>query len=319
MNFPVKVDGLEGLTLPDRPLHLAAGMFDGVHRGHQSVIQAAIATARKTGGIAGVLTFWPHPSAIFRPQEPVPQIMPPEVKVRVLRSLGVDLIIEQPFTPAFASIPAEEFVRHLKGKLPQLASIYVGDNWRFGKGRRGDVTLLKQLGREQNIDVVSAPRLTHTGEPISSTRIRHLLAEGEIATANSLLGYNYFTQAAVQEGKQLGRTLGFPTLNLPWSPPLEPRFGVYAIQASHPEAKNQPPIPGVANYGIRPTVNEASATKAPLLEVFLFTDTCPFTTGDEVLVEWVDFLRPEQRFADLEDLKAQIARDIVKARGVLKV
>lgn len=317
MDLPATVEGLEAVTLPrDRPLHLAIGMFDGVHRGHQSVIQNAREAARQSGGIAGVLTFWPHPSVLFRPDQAVPQIMPPELKKRVLRSLGIDLIIQQPFTPAFASIAAEDLVAYLKDQLPPLVSIYVGENWRFGRGRTGDVHLLANLGRALGIQVNSAPRLQHEGEAISSTRIRDCLARGDIACANALLGYTYFSESTIRPGQQLGRTLGFPTLNLPWSPPLKPRFGVYAVRASNPgngddDARNS--LPGIANYGVRPTV-DSSTDPQPLLEVFLLGDSCPFAPGDPVHVEWLRFLRPEQRFSGLDELKAQIARDVAAAK-----
>lgn len=318
MNLPATVDGLDQVTLPDnRPLHLAIGMFDGVHRGHQLVIRTATEAAAQSGGISGVLTFWPHPSALFRPDQAVPQIMSPELKKRVLRSLGIDLIIQQPFTPEFASIPAEEVLKHLKTRLPSLASVYVGENWRFGKGRAGDIHLLVKLGQSLGIKVNSAPRLKHEGEPISSTRIRSCLTKGEIAAANALFGYRYFSEGRIEEGKKLGRTLGFPTLNLPWTPPLKPRFGVYVVRVSSLDDDNvsTTPLSGVANYGVRPTV-ETAATPSPLLEIFLLEKTCPWTAGSRIHVEWIEFLRPEKRFSDTGELKLQIARDIEEARKI---
>ena len=320
MNLPATIDGLEEAALPnERPLHLAIGMFDGVHRGHQSVIRHAIQSARADHGLAAVLTFWPHPSVLFRPEQAVLQIMPPELKKQVLRSLGIDLVIQQPFTPAFASIPADALVAHLKTHLPSLVSIYVGENWRFGQGRTGDVQLLAQLGQALGVRVNSAPRLQHQGEAISSTRIRNCLTEGDMTSANDLLGYTYFSEGTIQKGQQLGRTLGFPTLNLPWSPPLKPRFGVYAVRVTDPadSTDHARPVSGVANYGVRPTVESLSNTPAPLLEVFLLGDRCPWQTGDRIHVEWLDFIRPEQRFAGIDDLKAQIARDVETARHVL--
>lgn len=314
MKFPEKVNGLEDLELPERELHMAIGMFDGVHRGHQSVIKNALDGARRRGGISGVLTFWPHPSYLFRPDQPVPQIMTPDLKEQVLLSLGVNLIVEQAFSAEFSSIPAEEFVLHLRRHLPPLHSIYIGENWRFGTGRKGDAALLKDLGRSAGIDVVSAPRLEYAGQPISSTRIRKCLTAGEIATANILLGYRYFSEGTVEEGKRLGRTLGFPTLNLPWSPQLKPRFGVYAVSVRGAgQDSGSEGFPGVANYGIRPTVG-STGEPHPLLEIFLLGDSCPFSTGDRLHVEWLEFLRPEKRFANVEELKTQIARDVEKAR-----
>lgn len=312
MNLPAKVQGLEDLQLPDRPVHLAIGMFDGVHLGHQSVIKGAVQAAAESGGIVAVLTFWPHPSALFSPDRPVPQITMPEFKEEVLRSLGVDLIIEQPFDPAFASIPAENFVIHLRRCLPRLVSIHIGENWRFGKGRKGNAPLLIELGRASGIHVVSALRLQREGEPISSTRIRDCLARGEIRLANTLFGYPYFSEGPVEEGKRLGRTIGFPTLNLAWDPQLKPRFGVYVVRVTRSGTGGES-FPGVANFGLRPTV-DSSERRKPLLEIFLLADTCPFTVGDRLRVEWLDFLRPEKHFSNIDDLKVQIGRDVEKAR-----
>lgn len=312
MNFPVKVTSLENLVLSDREIHLAIGMFDGVHLGHQKVIKNAINRARAVGGIAGVLTFWPHPSWLFLPENPVPQIVTSETKEAVLTSLGVDLIIEQPFNREFAAIPAEDFVRHLREKLPQLQGIYIGENWRFGKGRTGDASFLIKLGNDAGITVISEPQLQLNGDPISSTRIRTSLRNGDLKLVNELLGYNYFTQGIVRGGKELGRTIGFPTLNFPWPATLlQPKFGVYAVQVSD-SAKNGKTFPGVANFGLRPTVEKDP--RNPVLEVFITAPSCPFSAGDSLRVQWHHFLRPEKKFANLDELKAEIARDVETAR-----
>ncbi|MBL9216122.1 MAG: riboflavin biosynthesis protein RibF [Opitutaceae bacterium] len=295
--------GLENTALPPRPLHLAIGMFDGVHLGHQSVIESAIHSARRSGGLAGVLTFWPHPSAFFRPDHPTPQILAPEMKRRVLGGLGLDFLIEQPFTREFAAVEAAEFVPLLRHRLPQLAAVYVGDNWRFGRGRVGDVAFLVNAAPAAGLAVFSIPRLSHNGAPISSSRIRDLLATGAMAEANALLGYSYFAEGRVQPGRRLGRTIGFPTLNLAWEPPLRPRYGVYAVEVL---AAGQPPAPGVANYGLRPTVETAAVS--PLLEVHLLEPT-RLDQGDQMTVHWLHFLRPEAKFGSLEELRRQIARD----------
>jgi riboflavin kinase/FMN adenylyltransferase len=303
VNPAAQFDGLERAALPDRPLHLAIGMFDGVHLGHRAVIESAVQSARRSGGVAAVLTFWPHPSALFRPQEPARLIQDAATRARVLLTLGVDAVVTEPFTPALAGVTAEEFLPWLRQRLPRLTAIYVGENFRFGAGRRGDVAVLVSAARAAGLNVFSAPRVNLDGEPISSTRIRGLIEAGEIAAANTLLGYTYFSAGVVVPGKRLGRGLGFPTLNLAWSPGLRPRFGVYVVQVSG--AKSAAPLPGVANYGLRPTVEQASE---PRLETHLLGE-CPFDAGDEITVEWLRFVRPEQKFAGLGDLRAQIARD----------
>ena len=303
MNAPLQFQGLAGVALPPRPLHLAIGMFDGVHLGHQSVIAAALQAARRASGLAGVLTFWPHPSRIFRPENPTLQLMPPGMKRRVLASLGVDFLIEQDFTAEFARTTAPEFVAQLKRCLPALAAVYVGENFRFGRGREGDVSVLVAAAAAAGFTVCSAPRLHHNGAPISSSLVRELLASGAIEEASALLGYAYFAEGVVQAGNKLGRTLGFPTLNLPWEPELKPRFGVYAVTV---ESAKGGAITGVANYGVRPTVERAAMP--PLLEVHLL-ETSHLTERDRISVQWRHFLRPEAKFAGLDELRAQIGRD----------
>jgi riboflavin kinase / FMN adenylyltransferase len=295
-------------VLPSRPLHLAIGMFDGVHLGHHAVIEAAVHSARRSGGLAAVLTFWPHPSRLFRPEDPVRLIMTPDLKNRQLARLGVDLVISQPFTADYAGIEAVEFLPRLKAALPSLTTVYVGENWRFGRGRRGDIALLISEARQHGISVVSAQRINQNGEPISSTRIRAYLEEGRMEEANALLGYTYFAEGVVAPGKQLGRRLGFPTLNIEWQPDLRPRFGVYAVLVSG--ANSAKSYPAIANYGLRPTVENVTA---PRLEVHVLGD-CPFDAGDALTVEWLNFIRPESKFANVDELRTQIAADIDSAR-----
>jgi riboflavin kinase/FMN adenylyltransferase len=303
MNRSAQFDGIAEAKLPARSLHLAIGMFDGVHRGHRVVIEAAVQAARESGGISAVLTFTPHPSALFRPENPTRLMLPDAVKAQRVLGLGVDAVITQRFTPEIAGIEPADFLRWLRGHLPLLKAVYVGENWKFGKGRQGDVALLQQIAARSGISVFSAPRVNFSGEPISSTRIRAQLAAGDIEQANALLGYTYSSAATVAPGKRLGRTIGFPTLNLPWSPELRPRLGVYAVRVSG--SKSPMPLPAVANYGLRPTVEQSTE---PRLEVHVL-GPCSFGEGDAVDVEWLRFLRPEMKFASVEELRAQIARD----------
>jgi riboflavin kinase/FMN adenylyltransferase len=292
------------------PLHLAVGMFDGVHRGHQAVISRAVEAARASGGTAGVLTFWPHPSVVLRPASPTRVMQDPAAKAEVLRQLGVNLILSEPFSAGIADVEAGDFVAWLRARLPGLAGLYVGENFRFGRGRRGEVALLAQTGRAAGITVVVAPPVLWDGAPVSSTRIRALLAAGEMAAVASLLGRPYAARGPVVPGKRLGRTLGFPTLNLIWSPPAGPRFGVYAVRV---RGASGPAQPAVANYGLRPTVEQ---TTEPRLEVHVFGD-CPWTEGEVLSVEWEQFLRPEQAFPDVAALRRQILQDCAAARAAL--
>ncbi|HNC24485.1 MAG TPA: riboflavin biosynthesis protein RibF [Opitutaceae bacterium] len=307
MNPIQQFAGLEQAVLPPGPLHLAIGMFDGVHLGHRAVIEAAVQSARRSGGTAAVLTFHPHPSVLFRPAQPTRMIMDLANKARVLHRLGVEVMITQPFTPEFARVAALDFLPWLRQRAPRLAAVYVGENFRFGQGRVGDISLLVAEGRKQGLTIFSAPRVNFDGEPISSTRIRALLEAGEVAAANALLGYSYFAEGPVVAGKRMGRTIGFPTLNVAWAPDLRPRFGVYVVRVAG--AKAVTPLPGVANYGLRPTLEQAVQ---PLLEAHLLGE-CPFETGDAVTVKWLRFLRPERKFGGVDELRAQIARDRAEA------
>lgn len=302
MNEPRQFDGLEQADFPAKPLHLAIGMFDGVHLGHQSVIEAAVHSARRSEGIAAVLTFDPHPSALFRPEQPTLLIMTPGMKRAVLGRLGVDAVIQQTFNRDYAAIEAAQFLPKLKAWLPTLAAVYVGENWRFGRNRVGDVALLNESARSLGFSVFSAPRLNHNGSPISSSRIRELLIAGDMAGANALLGYSYFTEGVVERGRQLGRTIGFPTINLPWSPGLKPRLGVYAVQV---HTASGAVLNGVASYGVRPTVESAGL---PILEVHVLQPGAP-DYGEKITVHWLHFLRAEAKFGSLEILRDQIEKD----------
>lgn len=301
-------NSLENARPPPGPVHLAIGMFDGVHLGHQAVIGPAIESARRDGGSAGVLTFFPHPSRLFAPERATALILTPEVKRwLVLDRLGADFEIEEPFTPQFAAIPAQEFVAHLAGRIPKLAGVYVGENWRFGRGRTGDVTLLRTLCEARGIRMFSAPRVSLGGAPISSTRIRELVAGGGIEAANTLLGYDYTSFGTVIPGRRLGRTIGFPTLNMPWEPECRPAFGVYEVRVSC--AKGGERLPAVANYGLRPTIGDCTV---PLLEAHVLGD-CDLAEGDVLRVEWCRFERPEARFPSVDALRAQIGVDRERA------
>lgn len=293
--------------LPAGPLHLAIGMFDGVHIGHQAVIVPAVARARTVpGGVSAVLTFRPHPSVLFRPEDPTRLILGVDSQAERLEALGVDAMIVEPFTREFAAIPAERFVAWLKERMPGLRAIHVGRNFRFGAGRKGDADLLVASAKAAGVDASCVSPVEVDGQPVNSTRIRSLIASGEIESANRLLGYDYFARGPVVPGKGIGRAIGFPTLNVGWTPDLKPRLGVYAVKVGGAR--------GVANYGVRPTVERAPAE--PVLEIHLLDD-CPFSTGDRITAEFVAFLRPERKFASVQALQSQIALDAAAAKARL--
>ncbi|MBK1875245.1 riboflavin biosynthesis protein RibF [Pelagicoccus mobilis] len=293
----------------DCPVHLAIGMFDGLHRGHQRVIESAKEAARESGGVCGTLTFWPHPSRLFRPADPARMILSPELKRLELAKLGLDFIVEEPFTREFAAIEASEFLAHLKSELPAIQSVHAGENWQFGRGRTGDMGELELQGDLLGVGVESVPCLDSGAERVSSTRIRNLLTLGQIGEANELLGYDYYSIGTVTQGKRMGRTIDAPTLNLPFEGDLRPAYGVYAVSVSDVSLDHQ--YRAVANFGIRPTVEQ---TDKPLLEAFLL-DECPFDYGHRLQVVWHSFLRQEEKFNGIDELKRQIAKDVDQARA----
>ena len=310
-----QLDHLEGSPQDGRPLHLAVGMFDGVHRGHQAVIGAAIQSARQSGGKSAVLTFWPHPSRIFRPDNPTRMISSPEIKVSFLEAMGVDYLVQQPFDTHFSEMEAESFPAFLKTACPDVDSIFIGENFRFGKGRRGDVDLLIEMEKTSQLHVVSAPRIRFNGMPVSSTRIREALEAGRLEEANQMLGYPYFSLGVVKSGNQKGSEMGFPTLNMAWDPECRPALGVYAVTVvpwdpAQPQGRLHPRpstgLAGVANFGLRPTVGDLIA---PLVEVHLLQEKVTLGQGDRLKVEWHRFLRPERKFENFEALREQIAKD----------
>lgn len=309
MSEPRQFDSLASVDLPpDAAVHLAIGMFDGVHRGHAVVLESAIRAAQGSGGLCGALTFWPHPSRLFRPGDPARMILGPELKRRELARHGLDFIVEQPFNRAFSEIEAKEFLNTLKAGIPGLASIHAGENWRFGRDRAGDMNLLVALGQRTGARVEVVGCVSDGAERISSTRIRSLLTQGRVEEANALLGFDYYTIGTVTQGKRMGRALDAPTLNLPFEGDLMPAYGVYAVKVS--DVAGARSYRGVANFGVRPTVD--ISTK-PLLEVHLL-DPCVFDYGHRLKVVWLRFLRQERKFDGLESLKRQIERDVEQAR-----
>ncbi|HAV14423.1 MAG TPA: riboflavin biosynthesis protein RibF [Opitutae bacterium] len=312
MNFPLCVQDFDQLAELQAELHLAIGVFDGVHLGHKAVIESAVFSARRSGGVSGVLTFDPHPSRLFRPDNPTLLMMGIEAKVAMLHQVGVNLVISKKFDREFAAIPADSFLAELKQALPTLKAIYVGQNFRFGQKRLGDVGTLIASGRELGLSVFSVERIQHNGEPISSTRIRKELEEGEIDSVDDLFGYNYNSIGTIIGGAKLGRQIGFPTLNLPWNPECRPRFGVYQVRFR--EVGHTIWLNAVANYGIKPTV--AASDQTPALEIHAL-ESCTLGEGAEVEVEWLRFIRPEQKFDSVDALKEQIAKDCAAVRALL--
>ena len=302
-------------ALAARSVFLGIGNYDGFHCGHRAIFAHAKAAATRDGGAVGALTFSPHPEVFFRGNGAVKLIFPESRKNELFAEAGLDFAVHEPFSAAFAAIPAEKFPAFLLEKIPSLRGIFVGDNFRFGAGRKGDVALLKKLCEPLGIALTVVEPVNFDGARVSSSRIRAALEAGEMRDADAMLAKTYETAGVIVPGNRIGRTIGFPTLNLVWNPECRPRFGAYAVRLSVPSTDAV--FSGVANYGIRPTVEHGN-TPIPLLETFLpdVPDGARVPTyGDFVRVEWFDFLRPEMRFENLDALKNQLARDIADFRS----
>lgn len=289
--------------------HVAIGVFDGVHAGHRAVLASAVAAARPAREEVVALTFEPHPSRLLRPDRPVPLILNRQQKDARLAEAGAHRVVHQPFDAAHREIRAGDYVAWLLARFPGLRSLHVGDNFRYGKGREGDALRLAEEARAAGLAVGIVPPVRVDAEVTSSSRIREALLAGEIAKANAMLVRPYEAEGTVEAGRQIGRTLGFPTLNLRWQPELIPAHGVYAAEVVTPAGVAEP---AVANWGLRPTVESSPAE--PLLEAHLLRPSGPAPVpGDAIRVRWLSWIRPERRFGDVTELRAQIGEDSAEA------
>ncbi|MGX9575257.1 bifunctional riboflavin kinase/FAD synthetase [Mesorhizobium sp. f-mel] len=298
------------------PAHLrggvvAIGNFDGVHRGHQAVLERALAEARRRGVPALVLTFEPHPRKVFRPEIPLFVLTPPPMKARLLSYLGFAALVEQPFTRDFAALSAEVFVTDVLDRNLGISHAVTGFDFHFGKDRQGGPAYLMAAGERHGFGVTLVDAFRDEGaEVVSSSRIRALLREGAVAEAAGLLGYRFTVESEVIGGQQLGRTLGFPTANMRLSPEATLKEGIYAVRFRRADGTLHD---GVSSFGRRPTVDDNGA---PLLETFVF-DFSGDLYGEICAVIFFGFLRAEVKFDGLDALVAQMKRDEVEARALL--
>jgi riboflavin kinase/FMN adenylyltransferase len=296
------------LVTLETPLHLALGMFDGVHAGHQAVIAAAISAARQHGGLGGVLTFDPHPIRVIAPEKaPTALLATLEHKARIIDDLGADLFVPLPFDRELADLDAAEFLDRLLAA--RVRTIAVGEDWRFGRGRSGDVAFLRAQARRRNYELIAVPPVMFDGDRISSTRVRQAIRDGNLADAARMLGRPPAVTGAVVEGRKLGRQLGFPTANIAFGAVQLPPDGVWAVRA---RAAAGPPVAGVANLGVRPTVGGSQR----VLEVHLL-DFAGDLYGRELEISFIAFIRGERKMASLEALREQIELDAKAAARIL--
>ncbi len=300
---------IDGLAEIPGPVVIAAGVFDGMHLGHRMVLETAQRESQKLAATAVALTFDPHPATVLRPDSVPGLLTPTPFKLRLMERMGFTHALVLTFDKDFAALQAEDFVEQLGAAANPLAGICIGEGWTFGNQRRGNIDLLRQLGREKNFFTCEVPPVRIDGMVISSTMIRLALSEGRLADAAQLLGRDHTIAGSVLRGAGLGRQIGFPTANLATDHLQLPSDGVYAVEVLV-EGKTHP---GVANLGIRPTVDQ---TRTRLLEIHLF-DFEDDLYDREVEVRLKHFLRPEQRFDSIDLLKKQITRDAEAAREFL--
>ena len=307
-SIPGVLRSIDDLARIPGPLFLAIGVFDGVHLGHQAVICRALSGARQAGGNAVVVTFDPHPVRVLRPDQAPRLLTSTAHKLRLIRDLGVTRQLIIHFDRAFAATDPADFIRALAAACHPLSEICVGFEWSFGKGRAGNLALLERLGAEMGFAEVGVPAVQIDGEIVSSTLIRRAVEAGDLERAARLLGRPFTILGTVITGDRLGRTIGFPTANLSAHNEQYPPNGVYAVEV----LRGAKTLRGVANIGVRPTIANASGER--VLEVHLF-DFNADIYGEDLEMTFSKFLRPEQKFAGLDALKTQIARDVQAARA----
>ncbi len=311
------IHGLEAMRRTRIPLVLAAGFFDGVHRGHQRLISRAGAEGSDIGGSTWVMTFDTHPMKVLRPEKAPLLITSTDHKLNLLRSLEIEGCIVIPFTKSLAQMKPETFIEMLKNFIPSLRLMFVGRNWTFGHGGRGTAGNLKSLARLHEFDVRVIAPVCWRGSPISSTRIRREIATGKLIEAERMLGRPVSVCGTVIHGNSLGRKIGVPTANLDPHNEVHPPNGVYAAQA----VMGGRIYPGVLNLGTSPTLEQYPALRSRkpqrILELHILSPMGNLYRK-QIEVCFVKKLRNERTFKSLEALKEQIKKDIEEARNALE-
>ncbi len=294
---------------------VALGNFDGVHLGHQTVIGTALAAAREKRVACGVMSFEPHPRMVFNPSLPPFRLTPFRIKTRLIEALGVDYLLMQHFDLEFAAHSAEDFIDEVLIKGLGVVHLVVGYDYAFGHDRRGNPAMLKDRAAQGVFGVTCiGPVTAEDGAVYSSSRIREALQSGHPHEAARLLGRDWEIEGRVEHGDGRGHAVGFPTANIEMADYLHPAHGVYAIRAGVDRGGATQWLPGVANFGSRPTFGKTNQ----LLEVHLFGFDGDLY-GRHLRVALVEFLRPERKFPDINALKTQIEEDCQAARRLLGI
>jgi riboflavin kinase/FMN adenylyltransferase len=306
----VRLDASQPMPGPLRGAVIALGNFDGFHRGHQAVVGAAIDWARAEGRPVIVATFDPHPVRFFAPDAAPFRLTTLDQRQELFAAAGADAMLVFTFDATLAATTAQDFVGELLARRLGAAAVVTGEDFTFGKGRGGNVSVLAELGGALGIRTRAIGPVSEEGEVVSSSRIRNALKAGDCATATHLLTRPFAIRGKVQHGDKLGRTIGFPTANLPLGTYLRPRYGIYAVTATLPGGRV---VHGAANLGVRPQFDPPKE----LLEPHFF-DFDGDLYGEEIEVQLHHFLRGEAKFDSLEALTARIEADCAQARALLE-
>lgn len=291
----------------NRPTAITLGNFDGLHQGHRALIHLTKQFALEEGLESVVFSFSPHPRFVFQKEEDLALIMAPSEKKFTMEQMGVDTYIEYPFDKEFAATSAEDFAVKLLFEQMKCQVLVVGEDYHFGSHRSGNYEMLRRLGEKRGVKVIAVPSVRYENERVSSTRIRRCLIDQKLEDANIMLTEPYFILGTVMEGKKLGRTIGFPTINIEAHPlKLFPPNGVYATKTLYDGKYYY----GVTNIGKNPTVNGTQK----IIETYLF-DFHQTIYGETVQTYFYEFLRSEKKFADIAELQAQIAVNTKEAKA----
>jgi riboflavin kinase/FMN adenylyltransferase len=307
----VIVDALHAEDVPSGTI-VTVGNYDGIHLGQRAVLGRVVERARASGLIATVVTFDPHPLAVLQPESAPPRITTAAQRERLLEDVGIELVLVIGFTPEFARTPARDFVRQFLHEKLRAREVYVGANFTFGHRREGDVSLLRELGDSYGFRTFAVDEVRLEGERVSSTRIRRLIGEGEVAAAARLLGRPYALTGVVARGDRMGQRLGWPTINVIPDNELVPLEGVYATRVFFPSFSSS--FDAATNIGTRPTVyeNYERVVESHILDF-----------GADVYSEAVELrfhkrLREERIFPSMMELSAQIRRDVEATRELFR-
>jgi riboflavin kinase/FMN adenylyltransferase len=302
------ISGYENVRSGQRGAALAIGNFDGVHRGHQALLLETKQQAARLGAPAGVAVFEPHPRVFFRPAEPHFLLTTLEQKLELMAALGLDFAAVLRFDRALAAMSPDAFVERILVEAFAVRHVIIGYDFFFGSGRSGTPQSMSAAGERLGFGVTVLTPVAEAGEVFSSSAVRERLSAGDVHGAALMLGYRWRVKGIVTGGAKLGAGLGFPTANIALPAGSALGHGIYAVRVALDGRR----LHGAAYFGTRPSVDDG----APVLEVFLF-DFEGDLYGREIEVEFIGFVRPDQRFRDMEALKAQIARDCEAARRLL--